>query len=777
MSKGESKEKAKGDNKDTGRNGPAKSPTNEEKADHSTSRLSDERYRAFIESINDGVYEVDIHGNFLYFNDSLCKVFGYPREEIQWQSFSEFMDKKYARMAYQAFSRIFVTHKGFSDILWEIIDKEGRTRNIELSASLITNKEGKKIGFRGIARDVTERIKAQEALRDSEYRYQCQYEASREAMDGTVTYLNPAFTEVFGWTFEELKGKRIPYVPPELQEETRQSIERLMKEKTIRRYRTRRMTKDGRIRDVIMKGAVLTEVEDEPGGELIILRDITEERRLARINETLLRISRALPEYPDLEDLLDYISREINELLNTEGALVILLDEVKQELFFLGAAYDDSITQKRAKQIRYPANEGVSGKVIKTGEPVIIKDTSMDADYVSVIDKKLGYQSRSMLDVPLRSGDRIIGVLCATNKKEGVFDQKDVELLSMIASTVALSIENARFADEIKEAYREVTSLNRAKDKVINHLSHELKTPVSILSASLNILGKKLTDLSQDGWKPTLDRAERNLERILDIQYEVEDIMRDKQFRAHTLLSLLLDQCQDELETLVADEVGEGPVVERIRNRIEDIYGPKESTVSEIHLDSFVQERLNRLKPKLGHRQVEIVTQLEPVPEICVPEDVMLKVVDGLIKNAVENTPNEGKIEVSVHKKGEGSELVVHDYGIGITEEYQRRIFEGFFTTQETMSYSSKKPFDFNAGGKGADLLRMKIFSERYNFTIDLDSSRCPALSNENDTCPGKISECHICKEGKGCHRTGGTTFTLFFPASPEKGCVVGEIL
>jgi PAS domain S-box-containing protein len=796
MANGELKKKENDQTKDIRKDRSAKSQAVDEKTGPSTARLSDERYRAFIESINDGVYEVDIDGNFIYFNDSLCKVFGYPREEIQWQNFSQFMDKKFARKAYHAFSRVFVTHKGFSNILWEIIDKEGRTRNVELSASLITNKEKKKIGFRGIARDVTERIKAQEALRESEYRYQCQYEASREAekrlgkllnfvpypmvvfkMDGTVTYLNPGFTEVFGWTLEELKGKRIPYVPPELQEETKQSIEKLKKVKTIRRYRTRRMTKDGRIRDVIMKGAVLTEVEDEPGGELIILRDITEERRQARINETLLRISRALPEYPDLGDLLDYISREINELLNTEGALVILLDEVKQELFFLGAAYDDSATQKRAKKIRYPAHEGVSGKVIKTGEPIIIEDTSMDADYVSVIDKKLGYQSRSMLDVPLRSGDRIIGVLCATNKKEGVFDQKDIELLSMIASTVALSIENARFADEIKKAYLEVTSLNRAKDKVINHLSHELKTPVSILSASLNILGKRLSNISEDGWKPTLDRAERNLERILDIQYEVEDIMRDKQFRAHTLLSLLLDQCQDELETLVADEVGEGPVVERIRNRIEDIYGPKESTVSEIHLDSFVQERLNRMKPKIGHRQVEIVTQLEPVPEICVPEDVMQKVVDGLIKNAVENTPDEGKIEVRVHKKGEGSELVVHDYGIGITEEYQRRIFEGFFTTQETMSYSSKKPFDFNAGGKGADLLRTKIFSERYNFTIDLDSSRCPTLSKDNDTCPGRISECQICKEGKGCHQKGGTTFTLFFPASPEKGCAVGDIL
>jgi signal transduction histidine kinase len=128
---------------------------------------------------------------------------------------------------------------------------------------------------------------------------------------------------------------------------------------------------------------------------------------------------------------------------------------------------------------------------------------------------------------------------------------------------------------------------------------------------------------------------------------------------------------------------------------------------------------------------------------------------------------------VTVRKKGEGSELVVRDYGVGITEENQKRIFEGFFTTQETMDYSSKRPFDFNAGGKGADLLRMKIFSERYNFRIDMASSRCPCLPEESDVCPGKISQCKYCKGKPECHRSGGTTFTLFFPPSPQDGCVI----
>jgi len=144
------------------------------------------------------------------------------------------------------------------------------------------------------------------------------------------------------------------------------------------------------------------------------------------------------------------------------------------------------------------------------------------------------------------------------------------------------------------------------------------------------------------------------------------------------------------------------------------------------------------------------------------------KIIDGLIKNAIENTPDVGKIEVVVQKKGEGAELEVRDFGVGITEENQTRIFEGFFATQETIDYSSKRPFDFNAGGKGADLLRMKIFSERYNFKIDMVTSRCRYIPKESDACPGRISECSFCTKKEDCHLSGGTVFRLQFPGVPE---------
>ncbi len=812
------------------------------------------------------------------------------------------------------------------------------------TAAPLKDAEGNITGAIETLQDISERKRAEETVRRSERRLRAlldflPYPIVVFTRHGRVFYLNPEFTNIFGWTLEELEGKTIPYVPPGLEQETSEIINRLFEEKILLRHETKRLTKDGRILDVMMRAVVYSVSKDEPAGEIVIIRDITREKRIARNNEAILRISMALPKYPDLEDLLDYISNEIKRLLGTEGSLVTLLDQEKDELYFLGAAYDDTAAEKRVKKIRFPVDQLMAGKVIRSGEPVIVSNTFEEPRLQRERDKKLGYETKNLLLVPLRSGDRIIGVLCAINKKEGDFDQTDIELLSMIAGTVvlsvenarfsediiteyrtnnallristalpeypelgelldyisnevkrlidtegalvilldekkdeffilgsayddtntqervkeirfsmdqlmagkviksgeplivsdtsedaelhrerdrklgyntrnlllvplrssdritgvlcainkkkgafvqtdverlsmmagtvALSIENTRFSDKLKKAYSEVSSMNRAKDKVINHISHEIKTPVAVLSPTLNILAKKLRDLPEGTWKPTIERGQRNLQRILEIQYEVDDIMQDRQYKTYDTFSLIFDECADELEALIAEEVGEGKAITRVRKRIEKIFGPKDAIPEKMQLTEYVQERLKDLKSLSSHRKLEIISRFEPALPIYMPRDPLKKVIDGIVKNAIENTPDGGKIEVSVHKKEKGAELVVRDYGIGIAKDHQRRIFEGFFPTQETIDYASKAPFDFNAGGKGADLLRMKIFSKRYGFKLDMVSSRCRFIPKASDVCPGKISECRFCTNNENCYDSGGTTFSLYFPPAP----------
>jgi PAS domain S-box-containing protein len=619
------------------------------------------------------------------------------------------------------------------------------------------------------------RAHALEVLQACENRYStlldvAPYPVVVSSLEGKVTYLNPAFTEVFGWALEELEGKTIPYVPPGLQTQALSGIQRLYQEKIISRYETRRLTKDGRLLDVVMRGTVFSDADGNPSGQMVIIRDVTREKRIARNNEAMLRISLALPEYPELEGLLEYIGNQIRMLLNTEGALIILLDEERQELFFQGVAYDDTLTQRKIREARFSVkdmNQIVDLRVFRTGEPVVVPDTSQFTKSYPLRDQKLGYKTKSFIQVPLKSKDRIIGILTAINKKEGVFDTADSELLSMIGATVALSIENARFSEDLKKAYREVSSLNRAKDKVFNHLSHELKTPVSVLSGSLMILERKMRDLPEASWRPVMERVARNLERIAGIQYEVEDIIQGNDYRVRDVLSFLLDQCADALEVLVNLEADDGAVIDRIRRKIDELFGPKQAPPEKIDLSAFVAERLKALHEAFFHRGVESLPLIQSGTVVFLPQAVLQKTVDGLIRNAVEHTPDEGKLEVIVRHEGDGSELIVRDYGVGITEENQRRIFEGFFPTQPTLDYSSRRPFDFDAGGKGADLLRMKIFGERYGFRIEMTSSRCPHIPTDEDKCPGRISACPACRTPDDCHGSGGTSFSIHFPPVP----------
>jgi hypothetical protein len=140
--------------------------------------------------------------------------------------------------------------------------------------------------------------------------------------------------------------------------------------------------------------------------------------------------------------------------------------------------------------------------------------------------------------------------------------------------------------------------------------------------------------------------------------------------------------------------------------------------------------------------------------------------VEGVLRNAIENTPDKGRIDVTVKNGNDGPEFSIKDFGVGITVENQRLIFESNFTTYDTMQYSSKNPYDFNAGGKGFDLLRMKIFSERYKFKLRMVSNRCGFIPTDADLCPGNIDSCEHCRNLKDCYLSGGTEMVVAFTAA-----------
>jgi two-component system phosphate regulon sensor histidine kinase PhoR len=147
---------------------------------------------------------------------------------------------------------------------------------------------------------------------------------------------------------------------------------------------------------------------------------------------------------------------------------------------------------------------------------------------------------------------------------------------------------------------------------------------------------------------------------------------------------------------------------------------------------------------------------------------VLSIVLRTLVKNSIESTPDEGEIVVSLDSAPEGVLLIVEDRGVGIRVADQEFVFDGFHHTQDTEEYSSRKPFDFNAGGKGLELLRLKMLSEAGYFGISFESHRCKYIPTARDHCPGRISECSHVQDVRGCRESGGTTFSVLFSGSPD---------
>jgi PAS domain S-box-containing protein len=125
-------------------------------------RESEEKYRTTLHSIEEGYYEVDLAGNLAFFNDALARFSGYSKDELMGMNNRRFMTEEAAKKVFQVFSEVYRTGEPANPFDWEMIRKDGTKRFIEASASLIHDSKNQVIGFRGIARDVTDRKQIEE---------------------------------------------------------------------------------------------------------------------------------------------------------------------------------------------------------------------------------------------------------------------------------------------------------------------------------------------------------------------------------------------------------------------------------------------------------------------------------------------------------------------------------------------------------------------------------------------------------------------------------------
>ena len=256
-------------------------------------RESEQQYRLLADNVTDVICVMDLDRLvFTYTSPSIERQWGYTPEEALSLSLAKILTPPSFEVATQVLAEELEEEKtGNADpnrcriLESELYRKDRSTTWIEVSASFLRDETGKAISILGVTRDITERKRAEEALKESRERYRLILEASPDPvvlydMEGNVIYFNPAFTRVFGWTLDELLGQRIDFVPDEARPETNTMIEMAKRGENFSGIETRRYTKKGDIVDVSVSGAMWPEQSGVPAGSVVNLRDITEQKKL-----------------------------------------------------------------------------------------------------------------------------------------------------------------------------------------------------------------------------------------------------------------------------------------------------------------------------------------------------------------------------------------------------------------------------------------------------------------------------------------------------------------
>jgi len=373
--------------------------------------------------------------------------------------------------------------------------------------------------------------------------------------------------------------------------------------------------------------------------------------------------------------------------------------------------------------------QGILSAINSSADAIIIYDLEGNAQYVSdsftrlfgwtkeeVLGKQIPFMPESEREVSLGHINRLI--------QEGIqFRGFETRRTTKEGSILDVSISGSRYLDHlgrplgILAILRDITawkSMQRARQRAVNHISHELTTPLAIIEASVSKLTRETA--SAEERRRSLDRIGRHLSRLKEIQYIVQRMIGPIQYKPRSF-----------------------PVI------------------------PFVLDVLDTLRKRTSKRAVAVLHKLQPVDSSVIDPDVLARVIETLVKNAIENTPDGGTVTVSLEATPSGPMVRVEDRGVGIRREDRQFIFEAFHHSQDTASYSTKNPFDFNAGGKGLELMELKMLADEGLIEIKLETGRCKYLLTNREQCPGSVSECKHVDDERGCRESGGSTFSVLF--------------
>jgi signal transduction histidine kinase len=363
------------------------------------------------------------------------------------------------------------------------------------------------------------------------------------------------------------------------------------------------------------------------------------ERRIGYL-ERIVKVSQILNSTLHLEPLLQIIIQSATELTDTESCSILLIDKNTKELRF--AEMSGGVTDE-LKRLSVPLENSIAGWVVSKERPLLIRDAKNDSRWHRGVDESTAFETKSILGIPLKVRDKVIGVLEVINKRdEAGFNQDDIQIATTLGAHAAIAIENARLLDELQQAYGDLSEIDRIKGDFVSIASHELRTPLAVILGYASFLRDDVTGQASEQLEIVLNSA-IHLRSLIDDMVNLRHIQTGELQVERTIFSL---------RQLVAEVVKEfSELVEGKQQIMTTRFVPNDTP---LNIDADQQK--------------------------------LYLILANLISNAIKFSNEGGRIHINVELKGYEYWINIIDTGIGIAKDEYNRIFDQFYQSEPSLT-------------------------------------------------------------------------------------------
>ncbi|MCH7733303.1 MAG: transporter substrate-binding protein, partial [Candidatus Marinimicrobia bacterium] len=628
-----------------------------------------------VKSSGEVIFMTDIDGIFTYVNPEFTRLYGHTSIEVVGKKTPRIL--KGGDLSTEDYKQFWKTILGKQSIQTEYRNKTKNGKLIDIFSSVnpILDVDDKIIGFLDIQQDITERKIAEEALQESENRFQSLFESVSDGViiidqSGNIILWNNGAQNMFGYRREEIIGKLVTDIMPDIYRSRHLSVIQEVIKTGKGKHFGKTLEFEGLKKDGSLIPIAVTLSSWQTQGMSFfgaIIRDITERKQAEQfLKKSLLEMTvlntlgQQVSSSLSIDNVVQSALDGIVDLMRPDMVLLFLRD--KNKLFIRGEKYTNPKFRHKVTPV-HKVGECLCGVAVREKRAVYSLNINHDPRCTWKECKEAGFTSFAAL--PMRSGDEIIGVLGIGSAIERDLSEQ-ATFLETVSNQIAIGLQNADYYEKLQDyatkleqeiterkqveekreiALQEAQNANKVKTLFLANMSHEIRTPLNTILGFAGLIEESTRHMVSEEEKKFFNVISTSGERLMHTVHEILDI---SQIDAGTYVMTIKDF------NLVSD-------VQKLVDGMQ----------------IMAKEKQLKLKFHSTHKQVLIRADRDGISQS----------ISNMIENAIKYT-KKGKITIDLRQKSKSAILTIQDTGIGMSEEYLNKIFEAF--SQESEGYTKK---------------------------------------------------------------------------------------